>query len=213
MWSAILLLAAGSNVAEPDPAEGYEQISYEAVAERISGCGVESIAIEFDDLFQSDVIRIGDPELTDSQLQCIVRATRKTFYDVMFEGPFLGRYHEIREEVAWPETRARLEAFFAERPHLGPVPVRREGETDDQLAKRIEAFCGPEADGAFGREFGVLTISRQWLGPPEAIVHRDHRMFGETFGCVLNAAVLSGLDVHFIGNEKIRETEGSEDYR
>ena len=164
----MLLLAAGVNMSNPDPAlaEGYEHLTYQEVTDRLSACGVKQISISFDEELQDDVIQIGDTDLSDSQLRCIVHATHKTFYNVELQGPFLGSYYEIREELAWPETKARLEAFFAERPHLGPPPQRIDGESDDDLAQRIELFCGPKAKGAFTREFGALTISMEWAGMP-----------------------------------------------
>ncbi len=64
------------------------------MAERTSSCGLESVEVFYEDDLQSDVVRIAAQAATDEQLDCLINATRKTFYVVEVDPPLALRYHE-----------------------------------------------------------------------------------------------------------------------
>ncbi|WP_370190112.1 hypothetical protein [Qipengyuania sp.] len=96
---------------------------------------------------------------------------------------------------------ARYKAWFAARPEFADPPERQVGESDDDLAQRIEESCGPKAAGAFTREQSVLTFSPEWM--QSLMENRDGG--SEILNCVFYAASLSSLPIGLFGNERISE--------
>ena len=199
MLLAAFLLSIAGDAGKGVPRDTFEAVSSDEMAARMKACGFEKVEISYQDYVQSDVVQIGDRAIGDEQMRCLVENTRKTSYLVEVDPGSRARYYELLGELWRPEQLARIRAWLAERPELGPPPDRLEGESDDLLAERIEDFCGDDADGAFAREFGVLTLSGDWL------MSKSQNRDLDTFECILNTAFLANLPLGFVGNEKFVE--------
>ncbi len=179
----------------------FEPISHRQMVERMVNCDFTSVQISYQEELESDVVEIADEAASEDQLRCLINQTRNTDFMVIVAPPVAQQYHNLLAEIAGPEMVADIEAWFADRPELGTPPERQQDEGDDGLARRIEAYCGPQAEGAFTREYGVLTFSPEWL---QAQVNGND-LGSETLVCVSYAAWHSKLSFGFIGNEKIAE--------
>ncbi|MEP2735394.1 MAG: hypothetical protein ABJP34_03770 [Erythrobacter sp.] len=128
-----------------------------------------------------------------------------TFHFALFKGDLMQRFQEFSAELTRPRAVAQAEAYFAERPELGELPQRKDGETDIVLARRLEKFCGPAAVGLFTDQFGMLSVGHDWLQRPA----EDFAKRSEVFGCVFQAAVLVDLEFGFIGIDRYSVEEQS----
>lgn len=202
MLLAAALLWSGQGYSAADVSVDFEQISHREMARRMSDCGLTSVDIGYQDELQSDVVSIADPEISSDKLRCIAEKSWKTFYIVEFAEPYWLQYAEITNELWNPIMVSQARLHFSERPELGPPPERREGESDPELAKRIQTFCGPKATGAFTFEYGgSAAISPDWatdldIANPDSV---------EMFSCLTNAALLAGLRFGLIGNGEFLE--------
>ena len=201
MLHAAIALAALAGGLSADTVDDYQYVSHTQMAERMSSCGFDAVEISYEDYLQSDVVRIADQAATDEQINCLINGPRKTFYVVEVEQPLAPKYYERLDVVTRPEIIAKYRAWFAARPEFADPPKRQIGESDDDLAQRIEDFCGPKAVGAFAREYGILTFSHEWM---QGLMN-DLAAHSEISTCVFYAASLSNLPIGLVGNEKVSD--------
>ena len=204
----ILSMLFGVIANAPQTADLYEPVNHAAMEERLGSCGLNKFKIFMDKLTQTDVILISDDEPSVAELECLARATVRTFYEIEFsddriatlfhaaEGPIRAPIEAERRERMQTETRAYLKS----RSDLGPPPVRFENETEFAFAKRTEEYCGSEAESLFSDELGGLTVSPAWLS-------RDDIYESATFAafrCAMSVLRLEGIQFGIVGNAQYR---------
>lgn len=179
----------------PDTAERAELPSPEVAAEQITRCGAGAVDIRYDDLLQSYVLAIRDA--AEAQLPCIEKAAG--YHDVELPPELQKGFDEIRATKYSLVYRERAVAWLTARGLLDKVPKFRAGETDEvAFSRKLEALCGPAAQGALQSEYGPGIISPEWLRkiplPPRA---EDD----EAISCLMAAASVGGIELGLIGNE------------
>ncbi|MEB3416448.1 hypothetical protein VCJ71_10250 [Alteriqipengyuania sp. WL0013] len=204
----ILLMFLGVIGKAPQTADLYEHVNHAEMKDRLASCGLNKFEIFMDKLTQTDVIFISDDELSVAELECVARATVRSFYEIEFsddriatlfhdaEGPIRAPIEAERRERRRTEKRAYLKS----RSDLGPPPVRFDNETEFAFAKRIEEYCGSEAEGLFSNELEGLTVSPAWLG-------RDDIYESATFAafrCAMSVLTLEGIQFRIVGNAQYR---------
>lgn len=200
LWAASLALALqGGEWPE------YEPVPNEEMEARLKDCGFEQVTAEYDEALQRNTVSIGDKEASDEQIKCAANAIDLTLHMPSFSLELTERYYAEAQELARPRAKAIAKAYFSEKPELGEVPMRAQGESEEDFAGRLESFCGLEAKGAFTAKIGALTISPKW----GEIVERDFRKGSEMLGCLMFAATLNDLEVGIIGNERYAEESTS----
>jgi hypothetical protein len=139
-------------------------------------------------------VRFSDTAGTDEQLTCAATVIDKTFYTEEFAAPLSERFAPIRAVVARPRQLAEARGRFARSPEMGPPPERSPDETDVALAKRVESFCGADAEGALVQEAGAILISGDWMQQRSATAD-DMVEMASTMGCLMQAAVIAELPI------------------
>lgn len=179
----------------------FEHPTHDEVHTRLVACGFEKVTILYEEEIFSDVVIVADKDATDDEILCAAKALSRTAYVPEFERSISRRYNEFSNELARPLAQALAIEFFSERPEMGDPPSRNPDESDIELAKRIEAFCGPSTEGAFTDEFGGVVISPEWFRKVIKIGGPADDFF-EAVGCLINAATLTDLPIGFVGNER-----------
>ncbi len=190
---------------ESPPAPEFRFPSQAEIERDLRDCGFQHLIVFYDDSIQSDVVKIEDNQVNDEQLRCAYHAQIDTPYYLEWEPSVVGRFYGISEQLFAPRAKAAATAYFAARPHFGPVPVRIDNQTALDFARAIERFCGPDAAGFFTDRYGGIAAS------PERILAMDYETSIRVLGCVSNAAILRDFPFGFIGNERELSESGGEE--
>lgn len=175
-----------------DPSTYYDHPSRKVMRARIEACGFEQVAVVKNDA-KREVVRVKDTEASDDELICAAKEIDKTFYGDEFSAELAPRFASFRAEIARPRQVATARLRFAKEPEKGPPPERLDGESDLALAKRVEAFCGAEAQGFFTVERGQLMTSNEWLAAQGSSFEGLMAM-ADTMGCVIQASFIAELE-------------------
>lgn len=179
----------------PDTPERGELISPKAAAQQIVLCGAGPVDVRFDDLLRSYVLTVHGA--ADAQLQCIERAAG--YHDVELPSALQKGFDEIRAAKYSAVYREQAVAWLSERGLLDKVPKFLPGETDDAtFSRKLEAICGPAAEGALQSEYGPRTISPQWIKKMSLPFRPED---AEAMSCLMTTASIAGFDLGLIGNE------------
>lgn len=190
-----MILAAASLLAalQAVPAAQYEHYPRKEMRAKVEACGFAQVWVGRNKA-KREVIRVKDQSAADDQLVCAAKAMDPTFYASEFAPELAERFAKIRAAIARPRVLAEARARFARSPEMGPPPERLPDEGELALAKRIEAFCGPAANGAFTDAAGRAAISGQWMQErslsPDAMV----AMAG-TLGCIIQASIIADIEI------------------
>jgi len=196
-----MLLALLLSAAEPLPVDPeFRALSHSEMDAELRACGAQHFTIRYDDELQRELVELRDAQITDDQLRCVYHATDYTPYFVLWTEPRTSlRYYQIGDQLLRPRLSAQARAYFDAHPELGEPPERENGQGDLDFARSIERFCGPLASGLFAIEYGELTVSSEWLTSGNFLEN------SEALGCAIYASSLRGLEVGFIGNERLAE--------
>lgn len=185
------------STAEPGYPE-FRPVSHAEMEEALRSCGLQHLTVDYDEYIQSDVVIVRDNQASDEQLQCVFRAQDMTGYWIEWQPELRERFYQIRFEVLRERGKAAARKHFIDRPELGPLPRRSDGQTDLDFIRDLERFCGPDAVGMFAEEFGVLTVSTEWTQRTMTNLEQSSK----ALACMRYAMVLAGIEFGFIGNEK-----------
>ncbi len=189
-----LAAALQAPAAAPAPAPSfYNHVPPKEMRAAIEACGFKQVWVGKDKRKRS-VVRVSDTAATDEQLICAATVIDKTFYTEDFAAPLPERFAQIRAMVARPRQLAEARARFARSPEMGPPPERSPNETTAALAKRVETFCGADAEGAFVQEAGAILISGDWI-QQRSVTADDMVEMASTMGCLMQAAVIADLPI------------------
>jgi hypothetical protein len=193
IFAAVTLVAAAQSAAPLPEFPTYDHLPRKEMRAVIEACGFSQVWVGRNKE-KREVVRVSDTTATDEQLTCAAKALDTTFYGHEFAPELASRFAPIMSAVAKPRQLAQARARFAREPERGPPPERLPDEADLSLAKRVEAFCGPAAEGAFVQENGYTLISGDWMQrftvTPDAMA-----TMGDTFGCLLQASVIADLPI------------------
>jgi hypothetical protein len=189
---ALAGLAAALQSAPPSlPA--YDHLPRKEMRAVIEACGFTQVWVGRDKA-KREIVKVSDKTGTDDQLTCAATALDTTFYGYEFSPELAQRFAPIKAVVARPRLLAQAQARFAKEPERGPVPERLAGESSLAAAKRIEAFCGPVAEGAFVEDAGRIMISGNWMAErsatPDAMV-----AMADAMGCIMQASIIADIDI------------------
>ncbi|WP_338244008.1 hypothetical protein [Aurantiacibacter hainanensis] len=148
---------------------------------------------------QTDVVTIGDEDLSEVQLACLAYAFDITGYFLALPENRRASYFEIEQAISRPRHRRAGLAWFAEQ-GMGEqiADIDFDSLDDAEAANAIEGLCGPLAEGAFTSDYGPLTLSPDWMSTQSNF----DKAWMAAFTCVLNGLRVSGREFGFIGNEK-----------
>lgn len=175
-----------------DPSTYYKSYSRKEMRARIEACGFDDVKL-VKNKAKRVVVRVKDVSATDEELICAAAEIDTTFYGNQFSPELAERFALIHARVARPRRIAEARTRFAKEPERGTPPERLEGETNVELAKRVETFCGPKAEGAIASQSGQLAISAQWMAAQSSTLEGIVEM-SDTLGCLFQASVIAGLD-------------------
>jgi hypothetical protein len=188
------VLAAALQAAPPADAPAippYNHFDPKPMRAVIAACGFKQVWVGKDKR-KGSVVRVSDTAATDEQLTCAAKALDTTFYGYEFSPELTSRFAPIRAAIARPRQLAEARARFAREPERGPPPERLPDESNTALAKRVEAFCGTDAEGALVQEERYTLLSGDWMAQrsatPDAMV-----AMAETMGCLMQASVIADL--------------------
>ncbi len=175
----------------------YDQITPKVAAARIVRCGVGPVTVRSNEAIEEDVlVVVAKGTITDEQIACI--ATAASFYDVELPRDAQARLDAITKAKSAELVKAEGRRWLTTHHLLEKLPQYEAGVTDDDsFARSVEEICG--ARGALHSQFGVHALNPAWAnqqqGPPEE---------DGPFACVINAALASGFEFAFIGNEQAK---------
>ena len=203
-----LTIALLTSPVAPQWHQDNELPSPETVREMVSGCDVADAVVSFDDLLQSEVVTFPeDAAFNEMQLACLAEVAFHTGYEFLVPEGHAPAFYELRAELAAPWNRNLAAGYLAELGKLDNLPVKGEGDTDAQFARRLEKHCA--ADGALSSEFGVHSIGPDWVDRQGS----SYEKMGKAVFCLMAAGTLSNFEIGLIGNEQvpaeIGEVEGS----
>ncbi len=185
-------LQAASPAAPPAPPR-YNHLEPKRMRAAIEACGFKQVWVGRDKT-KASVVRVSDTSATDDQLTCAAKSLDVTFYSYEFSNELAPRFAPIKAVIARPRQLAEARARFARSPEMGPPPERLLDETDLALAKRIETFCGADAQAAFMQEAGAILISGDWI-QQRSVTADDMVEMASTMGCLMQAAVIADLPI------------------
>ncbi len=163
----------------------------------LRACGFQHFSVTYDNSIQYGSVELRDSQVTDQQLRCAFHAQDRSGYILLWsDRRVLTRFYEITQELTKPHLEVEAQAYFASRPELGALPTRNAGPSEIDFARRIERFCGPDAQGLFVDYYGAAAINSAWF---------DSDRFepaSAAFKCVFYASTLTGLSLGFFGNDK-----------
>jgi hypothetical protein len=198
---ALLSLSAGAtSAAIPLPTP----VPTEVAAERVRACGFDQVSVKDDDELQEEVVEVsGVSDVPEAKMRCAVQVSLDTDRYVIFPEPANDTYWRLYSQMEEKSPRAAAATdwmqgysreWLRQRGLLAKVPKYVKGKDDNlRFARRIEAVCGPKANGAFRLLKGYLVL---WPTPTE-----KRRMDFSTVECLVNAAAVSGMRMGFVGNE------------
>lgn len=178
----------------------------EIASRNILRCGAEAVDVRYDDDFDELEGFTKSPTLvirgaTEEQLPCI--NTAASFYDVEVPPELEKRFDAIRLAQYTTALRERTAASQSARGPLDKVPKFRAEETDAvDFSRRLEAICGPAAQGALQSSHGPHLISPEWLS---RIALPPRPEDDEAISCLLEAGFIADFELGLIGNEAIPE--------
>jgi hypothetical protein len=188
------VLAAALQAAPPADAPAippYNHLDPKPMRAVIAACGFQQVWVGKDTRKRS-VVRVSDTAATDAQLTCAAKALDTTFYNYEFSPELTPRFAPIRASFARPRQLAEARARFAREPERGPPPERLPDESNVALARRVEAFCGPDAQQALVEEEGHILISGDWMTERSGS-GAGMMVMAETMGCLMQASVIADL--------------------
>ena len=203
--SLMAMVQAAPEPSMPEPFDSnayYETWSRKEMRAQIKDCGFEEVKV-YKNKAKATVVKVDDTSATDRQLQCAADRIDRTFYYYEFSPELAERFAVFKEAVARPRQIAQARARFAKEPERGVPPERMAGESDAALADRIEAFCGPQANGALDTQLtvpGAAAVSPEWMARFQNSIDGITEM-AEAMGCVMQAATIADLKVGFLGND------------
>lgn len=170
-------------------------------------CGASDLAFEFDELEQNTYLTVADPALSRDQLSCLAQAFDATNVNVLVPEQYRPAFFELAKALAEPRTRAFAVRELAKM-GLGQPPVFDPSTTaDEDFARVLENFCGPEATGALGSTWGPRTLSPGFM----TIDDIGNEGKSRANWCLFLAGTLSGFEIGFIGNERLAAEPAPED--
>jgi hypothetical protein len=176
---------------------GYDQITPKVAAARIVRCGVGPVTVRSDEAIEEDVlVVVAKSTITDEQIACIAKAA--SFYDVELPRDAQPRLDAITRAKSAALVKAEGRRWLTTHHLLGKLPQYEAGVTDDEsFARSVEELCG--ASGALHSQFGVHALNPAWANQQQGMPKEDG-----PFACVINAALASGFEFAFIGNERAK---------
>ena len=175
--------------------DAYDRITPEVAAERVARCGAGAVTVRPDKEIDVDVLVVAARSgLTDEQIVCIAKAA--SFYDVELPRDAQPRLNAITTARAAAISKAEGAKWLAAHNLLARLPEYKVGATnDDEFARKIETLC--RANGALHSRYGVHAINPEWARKRVGVPTKDG-----PFACVISAAMASGFEFGFIGNEQ-----------
>lgn len=192
MFALSILFAA--QVASP-MLDAYDQITPQVAAERVARCGAGPVTVRTDKAIEVDVLVLAAKRaITDEQIECIAKAA--SFYDVELPSDAQPRLRAITSARSAAVAQGEGKRWLTKHNLLGKLPEYKAGITDDdRFAREIEDLCG--AGGALHSQYGVHALNPQWAMQQQGTPNEDG-----PFACVISAALASGFELGFIGNEQ-----------
>jgi len=180
------------------------------IAAGLIDCGLDErgFTVIYDDDLQGYVVGIStNAGANAASLQCIWDAAWTEF--VQFENTDLQRsYDELSHARFRPLMRQQARAELAELDLLDGFPERSAFTDEDAYARALETHCGIEPGSMIKRTPHGLSMMPEAMptGPMEG------EQF-QRFSCLLSSIMYAAADgadftIGFVGNEKIRESEG-----
>ena len=195
MSLALAAAVVGASVAPQWYRDGALPNSDAALA-AIAACGIDGATIKFDDLLMEDVVVLpGRTVLSDQVLSCLAQASFDTGFEIPVPSEFVGEFYRLRAVVSAPWNVELARGWLSENGYRADLPAMRDGEADEEFARRIEQFC--DAQGALASHYGPHTIDPAWL--PSA--GQDSEPFGTATVCLLSVGTAANFTIGFIGNE------------
>lgn len=198
----MILAALGLALAgqEFDPSTYYKTYSDKELRRAIEACGFEDVWVGRNKAKRA-IVRVKDTEATDKELICAATIIDTTFKTGEFSPELAPRYSTFKAEIARPRQVATARIWFAKNPEMGPPPEREEGESDAEIAERVESFCGPKAKGFFAEQGERMVASPDWAsrysGNLDAIME-----MADTMGCVIQASFIAELEFDMPQSQK-----------
>lgn len=176
-----------------DPGTYYDHPPRREMRARVEACGFDQVAV-VKNKAKREVVRVGDTEASDEELRCAASLIDKTFYGDEFSPELAPRFAKLRAEIARPRQVATARIRFAKEPERGTPPERKLGESDIEIAKRVETFCGPAATGMFAEQAGQVAVSAQWLAAQQPGTFEGLMQMSDTIGCVAQASFIADFE-------------------
>ena len=175
--------------------DAYDRITPEVAAERVASCGAGAVTVRSKKEIDVDVLVVAaNSAITDKQIVCIAKAA--SFYEVELPPDAQPRLNAITTARSEAITKAEGAKWLSAHNLLAELPEYKVGVTnDDEFVRKIETLC--RAGGALHSRYGVHAINPEWVRKHVRIPTKDG-----PFACVISAAMASGFELVFIGNEQ-----------
>jgi hypothetical protein len=182
---------------------------YEETVAAIVSCGVPetNIRIAFDELLQSDVVRISDVGSEDEErLSCLLRSIHP-FYIVEIDEPQQSsQYRQLAVEEGAARARVEGERWLRERGLFEGAPRFDANRTRlADYARAVEAHCGLKLGCA------LEILDEDTLTPSQGLMASIVENDGEQLNCVMHVLALSNQAKSVVAFGFVSEPARAED--
>lgn len=177
----------------------------------VVACGLseQQVTVRYESHMQEDVIWVEEPTtaLTDSDLECIARASLDVNYYVYFHEEVSNRrYWATYGKVGAERSTAEARTWLADRGLLATMPRPRRDSPASEFATTVEHFCGLETGELLeGQGTNFITFATDRMEERLGATPPHRSVTEEQYTCVSHVMAATdlasyGLFFGFIGN-------------